>query len=76
LVVVRDGRDDQLIGGGRVAQPFELIGYLPGRSDELSVDPIRDKFAIGIRPGVRARFGWGGKRNRAFSGADTAAESP
>jgi hypothetical protein len=71
-VVVRDRRDDQLVGPGGVAQPLQLVGYLGGGSHELGVDPIRDEFAVGIGPGVGARFVQSGKRNRAFSGADAA----
>ena len=57
MVVMSDRRDDQLVGPGRVAQPFELVGHLDGGSDELGLDPIRDEFPIGVGPGVPAGLG-------------------
>jgi hypothetical protein len=41
-MVMRDGRDDQLVGVGGVAQLLELVGDLPGRPDELSLGAVGD----------------------------------
>ena len=71
-VVMGDGRDDQFIGLGRVAQPLELVGHLDCGSDKLGFDSVRHKFPVGIAPGVPPRFCGRGERDRAFGGPDAA----
>ncbi|MEV4788751.1 amino acid ABC transporter permease [Streptomyces tuirus] len=45
-MVVRDGRDDQLVGAGGFPQLFEPVGDASGRADELGVDAVGDQGTV------------------------------
>ena len=51
-VVVGDGRDDQLVGFGGVAETFQLVRDLAWGSGELGVDAVGDELAVGVAPDV------------------------
>jgi hypothetical protein len=49
-VVVGDGRDDQLVGFGGVAETFQLVRDLARRAGELGVDAVGDQLAVSRAP--------------------------
>src|SRR5690242_17083570 len=71
-VIVGDGRDDQLVGFGGVAETFQLVRDLARRAGELGVDAVGDQLAVSLAPHVAAGLPGGGQLDGAFSGADTA----
>src|SRR5437660_7500916 len=71
-VVVGDGRDDQLVGFGSVAETFQLVRDLARRADKLSIDTVGDQLAVGVAPDVAAGLLGGGELDGALGGADAA----
>src|SRR5690242_9061563 len=53
-VIVGDGRDDQLVGFGGVAETFQLVRDLARRAGELGVDAVGDQLAVSLAPHVAA----------------------
>ena len=51
-MVVGDGRDDQFLGLGGVAEAFQLVRDLARGTDELGVDAVGDQLAVGVAPDV------------------------
>ena len=48
-MVVGDGRDDQFVGFGGVAQAFQLVSDLARRADELIITTITHDHADRVR---------------------------
>ena len=71
-MVVGNGRDDQLVGLGGVAEPLQLVRDLARGADELGVDAVGDQLAVGVAPDVAPSLLGGGELDGAFGGADAA----
>jgi hypothetical protein len=51
-VLVGNGRDDQLVGFGGVAETLQLVRDLARGTDELGVDTVGDQLAVSVAPDV------------------------
>ena len=71
-MVVGNGRDDQLVGFGGVAETLQLVRDLARGAGELGVDAVGDQLAVSVAPDVAAGLLWGGELDGAFGSADTA----
>src|SRR5690242_21861007 len=71
-VIVGDGRDDQLVGFGGVAETFQLVRDLARGAGELGVDAVGDQLAVGVAPDVAPGLLGGGELDGALGGANAA----